>query len=93
MLIAFDPAKDQANRTKHGLSLAFAAEVLADPCLIEIADERQDYGEPRIIAFGAVAGLVYVTVYTPRRDGRRIISVRRANRRERRFYSDTQTQV
>lgn len=93
MLIAFDPAKDRTNRARHGLSLAFAADVLADPCLVEIADERRDYGEPRIIAFGAVAGLVHVTVYTPRGETRRIISVRRANRRERRFYSDSQTQA
>jgi uncharacterized protein len=50
-------------------------------------DTRRDYGEMRVIAIGRVAGVTLTVVYTDRDDARRIISARRANRRERRAYN------
>ena len=46
-------------------------------------DERRDYAEERFIAIGETEGEVLVVVYTDRGDVRRIISARRANRKER----------
>jgi uncharacterized protein (DUF4415 family)/uncharacterized DUF497 family protein len=49
MDIAFDPAKDQANIAKHGLSLALASELDWNAALVWV-DERQNYGELRMVA-------------------------------------------
>lgn len=46
MRIGFDPGKDASNRAKHGLSLARAAEMDLHAAAV-LADDRQDYGEPR----------------------------------------------
>lgn len=89
MQIGFDPGKDAANREKHGVSLAFGAEVLADTNRLDVLDVRFDYAEERFISYGMVAGRVWVCVCTPRGEVLRIISVRRANDRETQRYRDT----
>ena len=96
LVIEFDPAKNAANKAKHGLDLGFAAHVLADPFAIDVLDLRRDYGETRFRAMGDVAGRVCVVVHTERKHlvrgragpirTRRIISVRKANDRETRVY-------
>ncbi len=88
MRIAFDPAKDASNRQKHGVSLAFGGRVLADPRRLEVLDTRFDYGEERLVVYGAVRGRVWVCVVAPRGEVRRIISVRKANARESERYAD-----
>lgn len=93
MEIEFDPAKDAANRGKHGIGLAFASVVLADPRLVSTPDSRQDYGEERVISIGRAAGRVFVIVHTRRGGRERIISARRANARERRQYDTTSHQA
>ena len=81
----YDPAKDAANRAKHGVSLALGPAVIANAAHIA-EDTRADYGERRFVAFGYVEERLYVVIYTPRRMGNRIISVRRANTREQKRY-------
>ena len=49
MQFEFDPAKDAINQEKHGLSLAFAAELDWDASLVWV-DDRHEYGELRMIA-------------------------------------------
>lgn len=56
MRIDFDPAKDASNFSKHGLSLAVALELDWDEALVWI-DERQDYGEMRMIALAPKTGI------------------------------------
>ncbi|CAO3406283.1 BrnT family toxin [Azospirillum sp. INR13] len=82
MKTPFDPAKNEINRAKHGLDLAFGSDVLRDPNLIEALDDRMDYGEERFNALGMVAGRIYAVTYTERADGVRFISVRAADKRE-----------
>lgn len=77
----FDPAKHVANAAKHGIGFDTAAGVFDGPVLTT-ADSRRDYGEARMRAIGMSAGLVLVVVYTDRGTRRRIISARRANRKE-----------
>ena len=50
-------------------------------------DDRWDYGEDRFVTIGFLDGVMVVTVWTPRNLRRRIISMRKANERERRLYS------
>ena len=85
MLIDFDPVKDKINRGKHGLSLALAKELDWDNALVWV-DERRDYGELRMIALAPATGVLYYVAFTDRGRVRRIISLRRANRREVKHY-------
>jgi uncharacterized protein len=81
MKIAFDPAKQAATLESRGLDFADAAEVFIGQTL-DFPDDRSDYGEPRVITIGKLAGRMVVVVWTPRGEVRRIISMRKANERE-----------
>lgn len=85
MQIEFDAAKDASNRQKHGLSLAQAAQLDWDAALVWV-DERQIYGEMRMIALAPDTGILYYVAFVDRGAVRRIISLRRANRREVKHY-------
>ncbi len=62
-----------------------AAEVFAGVTL-DSPDTRKDYGEPRFISIGHLLGRVVIVVWTPRGDGRRVFSMRKANDREEARY-------
>jgi len=89
--VEFDPAKDEANKRKHRLSLILAQRVFEGP-FIEEQIVRAGLSEPRFIAIGPVASLgnrICVTIYTWRQSNRRVISFRKANDREiRRYHRD-----
>jgi uncharacterized DUF497 family protein len=85
MEIEFDDAKDDANRAKHGLPLALGAVVLEN-LIGEVMDDRRDYGEVRVNAFGLIAGRLYACTYTKRGSVYRIISLRKASRQEQRLW-------
>lgn len=84
MEIEFDPAKDEANIAKHGLSLADFAGFDAEP--ITLVDDRFDYGEVRFRALGEIDGLPHVIVYSLPGETMRLISFRRAHAKEVRQY-------
>ena len=88
MRIEFDPAKDAANRSKHGFSLALAGELDWGAALVWL-DDRFPYGEQRIIALAPKAGTLYYVAFVDRGAVRRIISLRRANRREVKHYAQS----
>ena len=81
MRFGWDPAKSFKNARERGLPFAIAM-ALFDGDTIEFDDRRKDYGERRIVVYGAVAGRVMVCVYTWRGDPddriRWIISLRKA---------------
>jgi uncharacterized protein len=85
MQIEFDPAKDEANQAKHGFSLALAIELDWDAALVWI-DDRIEYGELRMIALAPKTEILYYVAFVDRGEARRIISLRRANRREVKHY-------
>lgn len=85
MTIDFDPAKDAVNREKHGLSLARAVDFDFGTAF-RVADTRRDYGEPRFQLYGMLGDRLHVLVFSPRSGRDRIISLRRANKREVRHY-------
>ena len=87
MRYVFDPAKDTVNRTKHGVSLALAEVLFAGP-YVSMADDRFDYGEVRAVGFGLINDRLFVCVYTDRGSERRVISLRRANKREMKCYGE-----
>jgi len=80
----FDPEKHAEKLKKHGVSLSEGDGVLNDPLAITIED-RSAHGEQRFVTIGTnVFGSVMVVVWSPRGDGTRTISVRKAEPRERR---------
>ena len=81
MEVTFDPAKDAANRDKHGVSLAKAVELEWDS-MLTWPDLRRDYGELRQCGIGYIGLRLYAVAFVDRVGGRRIISLRKANRRE-----------
>lgn len=85
MQITFDEAKDVLNKIKHGLSLTEATKLEWDDALIW-QDTRRDYREARMIALGAIGERLYCVVYVDREEVRRIISLRKANNKEKKLY-------
>lgn len=85
MKIEFDPAKDVANQTKHGVSLSVAGELDWEAALVWI-DDRLEYGEMRMIALAPKTEILYCVAFVDRGEARRVISLRRANRREVKHY-------
>ncbi len=86
MKIVFDPAKDESNRAKHGVSLKAATGFDWETAL-ERVDDRFDYGEVRIVAIGSIEARLHVVVFTEISEVTvRVISLRPAEKHEARFY-------
>ncbi len=81
MQISFDQAKRNKTLAERGLDFADAEQVFAGVTL-EVEDTPKDYGEPRIICYGLLAGRMVVVGYTPRGADRHVFSMRKANERE-----------
>lgn len=92
MEFSWDPAKSEANWRERGFDFDYASLIFDGPTL-EREDDREEYGERRVIAVGRADGLELTVVYTDRVDAsgrraRRIISARRSNRHERQAYQE-----
>lgn len=85
MRFEFDPDKDRANQAKHGVSLVLAVELDWEAALVWI-DGRFEYEETRMIALAPKTGILYYVAFVDRGEVRRVISLRRANRREVKHY-------
>jgi uncharacterized DUF497 family protein len=85
MRIEFDPEKDRANHARHGVSLVLAVELDWETALVWV-DERFGYDETRMIALAPKTGILYYVAFVDRGEVRRIISLRRATRREVKHY-------
>jgi len=85
MLVEFDSVKDGINLTKHGVSLGLAMQLDWDAALVW-EDDRFTYGETRMIALAPAVDTLYYVAFVDRGEVRRIISLRRAERREVKHY-------
>jgi len=83
--IEYDPAKNTSNQRKHGVPLTLAEAFDWDMAKIE-EDARHDYGEQRFKATGYIGERLYCTIFVDRDEHRRIISLRKANKREFKDY-------
>jgi hypothetical protein len=88
----WDPAKAARNVSKHGVSFDEASTVFGDPLAGTILDPRHSGDEPRFVTIGlSMSRRLIIVAHMEREDRIRIISARRATRRERRTYgSETQ---
>lgn len=86
MQIEYDEAKDESNRAKHGLSLGDADDFDFETALI-IEDRRKNYGEERYRALGYIGERIHALVFALRGEVIRVISLRKANSREVKYYA------
>jgi hypothetical protein len=85
----WDANKAGSNLAKHGVGFEEAATVFGDPMSITIPDPMHSQTEARFIILGySHAGRLLVVIHTERGDNIRIISARRASRRERAQYEE-----
>jgi uncharacterized DUF497 family protein len=86
MLLTFDPSKSERNEAERGMPFSAALEFDWSTALVA-EDTRRDYGERRYQAVGFIGERLHVLVFTPRDQSVHVISLRRANGRERNRYA------
>lgn len=87
MEFEWDQNKAVKNIAKHGVSFDEAATVFGDPLAVTYFDPDHSDDEDRFLTFGySRNGVLLVVSHTDREDATRIISARRATRRERKIY-------
>jgi len=85
MTFEWDENKNQLNIHRHGIDFCDAWRIFENPMLKKI-DSRKEYGEERWLGLGELYESIVVIVYTKRNNKIRVISIRRANRHERKAY-------
>lgn len=84
----WDEAKRKANIAKHGIDFGDVPEMFTSLMLVG-QDIRKDYGETRKIGFGFIRGRLMAVAFTERAaNSIRIISARKANKREETYYQE-----
>ena len=84
-MLTWDEVKRKLNIKIHGLDFV-GCDAVWDHFTVTREDRRQDYGEARQVCFGLLAGEVVVLVYTERSAGTHVISLRKAEKHEARYY-------
>jgi uncharacterized DUF497 family protein len=86
MELTFDPVKRNFTFDERGLAFEDAALVFEGQTL-DMADDRFDYKEARIITVGYLMDRMVIVVWTQRGDARHVISMRKANEREEKRFA------
>ncbi len=84
----WDKNKNNSNQEKHGIDFNDAKEVFKDENNVITRDLRKDYGENRSKIVGKIYGSIISVIYTMRDKITRIISARKASRKERDEYNN-----
>ena len=86
-----DPNKAARNIEKHQVSFDEAATVFDDPMFITVIDEEHSIDEERYITIGlSKYGRLLLVAHTEREERIRIISARKATRKEEQFYAEAE---
>jgi uncharacterized DUF497 family protein len=85
--ITYDPRKSERNIQLRGIGFDKAAEFDFNSATFD-QDTRRDYGEVRTLALGYIGETLHALVFTVRDSAIRVISLRRANRKERNKYAN-----
>jgi len=89
LLFEWDQRKADANLRKHGVSFEEASTVFGDPLSVTISDPAHSTNEDRFVIMGAShERRLLVVVHADRRGRIRIVSARRATKRERKGYEE-----
>lgn len=82
MRLGYDPAKSERNHANRGLAFDLAGEFDWSSAVI-VEDRRRDHEERRYQALGSIGERLHMLVFTPRGGTVHVISLRKANQRER----------
>ena len=85
MKLDWNETKRQVTLHTRGLDFADVARIEWNTAIV-LDDDRRDYGERRQVCLGLLHGQLVVVAYTFRDEALRVISMRRASRRERKIY-------
>jgi uncharacterized protein len=89
LFFSWDDRKAATNVRKHGVSFEEAATIFKDPLLITVPDPRHSNGEERFFSIGRSRHDQLISVaHTEAGNRIRIISARKATRKERRTYEE-----
>ncbi|MBW4690365.1 MAG: BrnT family toxin [Lyngbya sp. HA4199-MV5] len=87
MKFEWNPYKAESNAKKHGVTFEEASTVFNDLLSVTFPDPDHSVGESRYVIIGISRfGQLLIVAHTDRGEKVRIISARKANRQERRFY-------
>ena len=86
-LYEWDPAKARSNLEKHGIDFTSVSDFEWDTAVVRSSDR---HGETRLTAYGYLKKRIHSLAFTTRGDRIRIISFRKADKRERRYYAQAQ---
>jgi uncharacterized DUF497 family protein len=81
----WDEKKRRQGIEKHGVDFVYAALIFEGDVLTR-CDDREDYGEERLISLGLVDGECFVVVHTERNGSTRLITAWKGGRDERAEY-------
>ena len=87
-MTSWDEPKRRKNIKAHGLDFE-GAEAIWDNFTVTREDTRESYGERRLVTFGLLNGEAVVLVHVDRDDQVHVISLRRAEKYEARYYFET----
>jgi uncharacterized DUF497 family protein len=85
MLFEWDEKKSLKNARERGFPFDLAEAMDFDTAVFE-EDIRKDYGERRFVVYGLIGNRLYILCFTPINGGFRVISLRKANQREVKYY-------
>lgn len=86
MRFEWDKEKSAHNMIERGISFELASQIFEDGAHRTLVDNREDYGEVRLLTYGMIGRRLFAVVHTSRGEHIRIISARKANRREQREH-------
>jgi hypothetical protein len=89
MEFEWDEHKNKSNIEKHGVDFIDAKEMFSSPMLVK-PDERKNYSETRFQGSGYIGSRLMVVVYSKKGETIRIISLRKANKRETKRFLEKQ---
>ena len=85
MIFEWDDNKNISNIKKHGIDFNDSVKRFSNPMVTKV-DDRKDYNEKRWIGLGRLENMIVILAYTKRGKNNRIISIRKANKSERKIY-------
>jgi uncharacterized protein len=85
-MFEWDESKNRRNLAKHGIAFEDVLSVFGNREALALEDKRRDYGEPRYVVLCPLQDVLVHVTYTLRGGNIRLISARRASRREKRDY-------
>ena len=88
MKYEWDEEKRSGNIKKHGVDFIDIIAFEWDTAIIS-EDTREEYGEQRFVSYGFIEDRLHCVIFTKRDDTIRIISMRKANRKEQKNYEKT----